>query len=65
MCHTMRPPVRALTQEYKEAARQKSQETGITLIPNESNIFSWRALLKVRGGSLTAASGSGLCKLLR
>ncbi len=37
-----------LAQEYKEAARLQSSETGITLIPNDSNIFSWRALLKVR-----------------
>lgn len=35
-----------LLKEYKEAAKQKTTETGITLIPNDSNIFSWRALLK-------------------
>ncbi|KAL6758923.1 ubiquitin-conjugating enzyme/RWD-like protein [Haematococcus lacustris] len=35
-----------LLKEYKEASKQKTLETGITLIPNESNLFSWRALLK-------------------
>ena len=37
-------------QEYKEAARA-SEETGIELIPNESNIFVWRGLLKARARS--------------
>lgn len=35
-------------QEYKEAARQKTNETGITMIPNEDSLFTWRAILKVR-----------------
>lgn len=34
-------------QEYKEVTRSKSGDTGITLIPNEANLFQWRALLKV------------------
>jgi hypothetical protein len=46
-------------QEYKEVTRSKSGDTGITLIPNEANLFLWRALLKVRG--TTAAAG---CMLL-
>lgn len=28
--------------------RSSAVDTGITLIPNESNIFLWRALLRVR-----------------
>jgi peroxin-4 len=36
-----------LLKEYKEATRQKLQDTGITLIPNESNLFAWKALLQV------------------
>lgn len=35
-----------LLKEYKETAKHKSVETGITLIPNETNLFSWRAMLK-------------------
>jgi hypothetical protein len=35
------------SQEYKEATKQKAVDTGITLIPNEQNLFAWRALLKV------------------
>ena len=35
-------------QEYKEATKQKTSDTGITLIPNETNLFVWRALLQVR-----------------
>mmetsp|Transcript_23388 Transcript_23388/g.51332 ORF Transcript_23388/g.51332 Transcript_23388/m.51332 type:complete len:158 (+) Transcript_23388:166-639(+) len=35
-----------LLKEYKEASKQKSLETGITLVPNESNLFVWRAILK-------------------
>lgn len=36
-------------QEYKEAVKQKKAlDTGITLIPNELNLFVWRALLQVR-----------------
>lgn len=34
-------------QEYKESGKQKSHETGITLIPNENNLFLWKAALKV------------------
>jgi hypothetical protein len=34
-------------QEFKEVSRSKPQDTGITLIPNEANLFIWRALLKV------------------
>lgn len=37
-------------QEYKEATKHKSVETGITLIPNENNLFLWKALLKVVSG---------------
>eukprot|EP00798_Chlamydomonas_sp_ICE-L_P010635 gene10635-12314_t len=35
-----------LLKEYKEASKQKTCDTGITLIPNETNLFMWRALLK-------------------
>jgi hypothetical protein len=35
-------------QEFKEVTRSKPQDTGITLIPNEANLFIWKALLKVR-----------------
>eukprot|EP00879_Flechtneria_rotunda_P002274 GHRR01002465.1.p1 GENE.GHRR01002465.1~~GHRR01002465.1.p1 ORF type:complete len:162 (+),score=46.47 GHRR01002465.1:204-689(+) len=35
-----------LLKEYKEVARGKIQDTGITLLPNETNLFTWRALLK-------------------
>lgn len=35
-------------QEFKEAIKGKTVDTGITLIPNESNLFVWRALLQVR-----------------
>ncbi len=38
---------RTHAQEYKEATKQKPADTGITLIPNEQNLFMWRALLKV------------------
>ncbi len=44
-------------QEYKEAARA-SEETGIELIPNESNIFVWRGLLKVRARRMLLAYDS-------
>ena len=46
-------------QEYKEAARA-SEETGIELIPNESNIFVWRGLLKVRVRCMLAACSTKL-----
>lgn len=32
-------------QELKESARSK-EATGIELIPDESNVFRWRALIK-------------------
>jgi peroxin-4 len=40
-----------LLKEYKEAARAAAQPggdagTGVTLVPDESNLFRWRALLK-------------------
>ncbi|GAX85001.1 hypothetical protein CEUSTIGMA_g12422.t1 [Chlamydomonas eustigma] len=35
-----------LMKELKEVGKQKTQDTGITLIPNETNLFSWRAILK-------------------
>jgi hypothetical protein len=38
----------ACLQEFKEVSRSKPQDTGITLIPNEANLFIWKALLKVR-----------------
>lgn len=39
----------AVLQEYKEVAKQKAlSDTGIQLIPNESNLFLWKALLKAR-----------------
>jgi hypothetical protein len=34
-------------QEYKEAAKAES-ETGIQLIPDESNIYVWKAIIQVR-----------------
>jgi hypothetical protein len=37
-------------QEYKEVSRSKNQDTGITLVPSETNLYSWQAFLKVRGG---------------
>lgn len=37
----------ALLQEYKEVTRSKASDTGITLIPNEANLFVWGAQLKV------------------
>ena len=33
-------------QEYKELSRSK-ENTGILLVPDEANIYSWRALLQV------------------
>ena len=39
-----------LKQEFKEATKQKPSDTGITLIPNEDNLFAWKALLQVTGG---------------
>lgn len=45
-----------LLKEYKEVVRSGSSDTtGITLIPSESNLFVWRALLK--GPSETAYEG--------
>lgn len=41
-------------------SRSKPQETGITLIPNETNLFVWRALLKVGCCSLPSRPYSGL-----
>eukprot|EP00878_Enallax_costatus_P004699 GHUV01004947.1.p1 GENE.GHUV01004947.1~~GHUV01004947.1.p1 ORF type:complete len:162 (+),score=29.92 GHUV01004947.1:268-753(+) len=35
-----------LLKEFKEVSRSKPHETGITLIPNEANLFVWKALLK-------------------
>ena len=40
-------------QEYKEASKQKTCDTGITLVPNENNLFVWKALLKVCCAALT------------
>jgi peroxin-4 len=37
-------------QEYKEVSRSKNQDTGITLVPSETNLYSWQAFLKVREG---------------
>lgn len=36
-----------MEQEFKEASKQKTADTGITLIPNENNLFAWRAVIKV------------------
>lgn len=38
---------RETTQEYKEVSRAKVGDTGITLIPNEANLFVWGAQLNV------------------
>ncbi|KAF8065630.1 PEX4 [Scenedesmus sp. PABB004] len=35
-----------LLKEYKEVSRARPGDTGITLLPNEANLFVWRALLK-------------------
>ncbi|EFJ45706.1 hypothetical protein VOLCADRAFT_63302 [Volvox carteri f. nagariensis] len=35
-----------VNQEYKEALKAKPEDTGITLIPNETNLFAWRAVLR-------------------
>ncbi|GFR51604.1 hypothetical protein Agub_g14028 [Astrephomene gubernaculifera] len=35
-----------LLKEYKEALKAKPEDTGITLIPNETNLFAWRAVLR-------------------
>lgn len=61
---TRPPPV--LVQELKEAARS-AEATGIQLLPDERNVFHWRALLKVqaavravcacRGGARQAGCG--------
>ena len=47
-CCGMATARQRLLKEYKEVARSRPDETGITLIPNESNLFCWRALLKAR-----------------
>jgi hypothetical protein len=47
MLTSLHPGATTCLQEYKEATKQKAVDTGITLIPNEQNLFSWRALLKV------------------
>lgn len=41
------PLLLLLLQEFKEANRNK-EATGIELIPNESNVFLWTALIKAR-----------------
>ncbi|GIL80322.1 hypothetical protein Vretimale_12063 [Volvox reticuliferus] len=33
-------------QEFKEAQKAKADDTGITLIPSETNLFAWRAVLR-------------------
>ncbi|KAF5834088.1 ubiquitin-conjugating enzyme/RWD-like protein [Dunaliella salina] len=49
-----------LLKEYKEATKQK-QDTGIALIPDETNLFAWRARLQApkdtpyEGGSFELA----------
>jgi len=46
-----------LFKEIKETARAK-EETGIELIPDDMNIFVWRALLKVYRLEYLALCGS-------
>ncbi|GIL80321.1 hypothetical protein Vretimale_12063 [Volvox reticuliferus] len=35
-----------LLKEFKEAQKAKADDTGITLIPSETNLFAWRAVLR-------------------
>ncbi len=44
--HFAQPIMHPMMQEFKEATKQKSSETGITLIPNEDNLFAWKANLQ-------------------
>ena len=34
-------------QEFKEMSRNPKNDTGITLMPDESNIYVWKGLLQV------------------
>lgn len=47
-------------QEYKEALKAKPEDTGITLIPSETNLFAWRAALRVCCNSLATDPRSAL-----
>lgn len=40
------------SQEYKEAAKSAA-DTGIQLIPDESNIYVWKAIVQVRTSTCT------------
>ena len=40
-------------QEYKEAAKAEAS-TGIQLIPDESNIYMWKAIIRVRCNATAA-----------
>lgn len=35
-----------LLKEYKEATKHSTLDTGITLVPDETNLFIWKALLQ-------------------
>eukprot|EP00201_Polytomella_parva_P009604 CAMPEP_0175055188 /NCGR_PEP_ID=MMETSP0052_2-20121109/9938_1 /TAXON_ID=51329 ORGANISM="Polytomella parva, Strain SAG 63-3" /NCGR_SAMPLE_ID=MMETSP0052_2 /ASSEMBLY_ACC=CAM_ASM_000194 /LENGTH=161 /DNA_ID=CAMNT_0016319999 /DNA_START=10 /DNA_END=495 /DNA_ORIENTATION=+ len=35
-----------LLKEYKEATKQKDNDSGILLVPSETNIFKWKAFIK-------------------
>mmetsp|Transcript_16650 Transcript_16650/g.28578 ORF Transcript_16650/g.28578 Transcript_16650/m.28578 type:complete len:164 (-) Transcript_16650:828-1319(-) len=51
-----------LMKEYKEAGKQTGSEgTGITLIPDDTNLFAWRALLQ---GPTETPYQSGIFELI-
>jgi ubiquitin-protein ligase len=45
-----------LLKEYKEANKQSTIDTGITLLPNENNLFVWKALLQVSSPECSCSS---------
>lgn len=47
MLHATSTSTSRALQELKEASRNR-EATGIELIPDESNVLQWRALIKVR-----------------
>lgn len=43
-------------QEFKDSTRQKPGDTGITLIPNEDNLFAWKAHLQASNTQHSSSS---------
>lgn len=48
-----------LFKELKDAEKTKA-ETGIELLPDENNIYTWRALIKVSNPFLVSYSSNSL-----